>query len=185
MDISDKLKKAWSYSLPTPTPQDLYVYLSRPLDEQEKIPIPQSAFDKLLAPLSGDVTINTLTAEQLSTLFRISSEEYAESITFMFSFTIQRAPDSTGTEDFFHSTYDRNISDIIRTILPDARSFRNTNKGTSTALQRPDYVLLMNQNCIFRGEEKGSETVGNPKEELVQKIVRWQWDPLNYILGLL
>ena len=177
--------RVWSYPVPVPSIQDLHAHLRRPLGEQEKIPISQSAFAELLAPYDGDIVMNTITTEQLSTLFRISPEERAPRIAWRFSMPIYRAPNSTGTEDSFHSTYDTNISDIIRTILPGARSFRNTNKGTSTALQRPDYVLLINQNCIFRGEEKGSETAGNPKEELVQKIVRWQWYPLTYILGLL
>ncbi len=61
----------------------------------------------------------------------------------------------------------------------------NRNENTSTALKWPDYGFLLYRHCILRGEEKGNGTSGDPKKELLDKLVCWTYKPLKYILGLL
>ena len=184
LDITSELQKRWGYAAPAPHIHDLRRQLERPLEEDEKVPVSQEDFDELLNIYDGDLDMNTLDPETLSTLFRVSPNKHAPRIALRFAHAIHKAPPSTGTEESFHGTYDANISDIIRLIILGVKHGRNTNKGTSTALKWPDNTLSTNNNCIFRGEEKGSETHGSPRIELYEKIVRWLWHPLGYILGL-
>ena len=184
LDVDRKLLTGWRYPVPAPDIHDLREILQRPLEEDEKVPISQAAFDELLDAQDGNIHMNTIDPEILSTLFRVSHHKRARRITLRFTSAIQGHPPSTGTKDSFHWTYDANISNIIRLIIPGVEPGRNTNRGTSTALKRPDYTLSIKNNCIFRGEEKGSETDGDPRVELFEKIVDWLWDPLDYILGL-
>jgi len=41
---------------------------------------------------------------------------------------------------------------------------------------------LVNNHCLLRGEEKGENSSGNPKDELENKI-KWTYDPLLFIFG--
>lgn len=173
----------WSYPVPTANVDALRIYLQQPLKEEEKVPIQQTVFDGLCFPHIDQH--GALTAQQLSTLFRVSTNESADRVSLLFMNAIISTPPPTGTEELFHSTYDNNISSIVKFILGLATPIRNSNRGTSTALQRPDYGLLINEHCILRGEEKGSDSAGDPKRELVDKIVQWKWHPLRYILGQL
>jgi len=171
----------WSNPVPTANVDALRIYLHQPLTEEEKIPIPQHSFDILCFPYIDEY--GALTDQELLTLFRVSTNEHAYRGSLLFMNAISSTPPLTGTEDLFHSTYDNNISSIVKFILGRVTPIRNSNRGTSTALQRPDYGLLVNENCILRGEEKGSDSAGDPKRELVDKIVQWKWHPLRYILG--
>ena len=183
LDIDIELLNRWKCPTPAPDIHHLRDLLQRPLEEDEKVPISQTKFDELLKPYDGHVGMSTIDPETLSTLFRVSPHKHAPRIALRFTYAIQMAPPSTGTEDSFHGTYDSNISEILRLIILGVKPGRNTNKGTSTALKWPDYTLSINNNCIFRGEE-GSETDGNPRVELYEKIDHWLWYPLDYILGL-
>jgi hypothetical protein len=175
----------WSQPTPAPNLQDLRNYLQQPLAENEKIPITQSTFDFLTRDTSFiDHPTSALSAEQLEILFRVSTEERAKVVEVPFVSAIESTPPVSGTEDLFHSTWDANISGILRLILPDAEPIRNSNRNTSTALKRPDYGFLIKNHCIVRGEEKGSESSGDPERELVDKLV-WTYHPLPCILGLL
>jgi hypothetical protein len=110
----------------------------------------------------------------------------APDVEILFHRAIEYDPPPTGTEDRFHFTYDTNITTIIEFILSNTTAIRNNNRNTSTALQRPDYGLIVNTHCILRGEEKGSDTPGDPEKELLLKLGRgWDHDPLRCILGLL
>jgi hypothetical protein len=183
-DITDKLLARWSRLVPASSVDDLLVHLQQPLSEEEKIPISQHTFDGLCVPYSGNVS--ALNPEQLSALFRVSADERAKCIKRLFSSAIETIPPPTGTEELFHSIYDINISYILRFILPDTTPIRNNNRETSTALQRPDYGLLVNGHCLFRGEEKGSQSSGDPARELLDKLLEvWGYSPLRYITGLL
>ena len=63
----------------------------------------------------------------------------------------------------------------LQTFCPSAQYDRNTNRGTSTDSNRPDYVLLINNIAIFRGEEKGPDSVENPIVELKDKV-NWTYN---------
>ena len=184
VDITNNLVETWSRSVRLPTVQDLMSHLQRPLEEAEKIPISQIDLDELSVPYSGDRLVNAITSQHLLTLFRLSADKRAPPIALRFISAIQFTPPSTGTEDRFHSTYDKNITEILEAILPGVEAIRNSNKDTSTALKRPDFGLLANGYCILRGEEKGTETGGEPEQELSRKIAHWEYDPLSFILGL-
>jgi hypothetical protein len=183
--ITDKLKERWSHPVAVPDVGALRLHLQRPLEEQEKIPISKRKFGWLCTPYSEGSRVDELSAEQLSTLFRVSKDEGASEFEDLFKNAINYAPPPTGTEDLFHYTYDNSIGRILQNILSKTTAIRNSNRNTSTALQWPDYGLIVNSHCILRGEEKGSDTSGNPEQELCLKLHRWEYDPLLYILGLL
>ena len=182
-DITNDLVAKWSHRVPADTIDALRAHLQRPLREDEKIPISQKKFDALCATYILQAPEDRVTAQQLSTLFRVSADERAERAEFQFLFAVRDIAPQTGTEPDFHSTYDINISKIVTFSLPRTTSFRDSD--TSTPLKRPGYGLLLKGHCIFRGEEMGSDQVGDPQQELVAKIAHWGYQPLPYILGLL
>jgi hypothetical protein len=47
---------------------------------------------------------------------------------------------------------------------------------------RPDFALLVQNVCVFRGVEKGPENREDPRAELVDKL-SWVYKPAEYILG--
>jgi hypothetical protein len=161
----------------------LRIHLQLPLTEEEKVPITQNAFDRLVTPFSIDNPTPALTAVKLATLFRVSKEESAKSIRDSFRQLITKAPPTSGTEDSFHGTWDRNISDVLNMVLSTANPIRNSDHKTSTALKRPDYGFLVKNHCVFRGEEKTPGSDGDPKAALVEKLI-YTYEPLSYILGL-
>jgi hypothetical protein len=90
------------------------------------------------------------------------------------------APDSGGTEMSFIGFWDNNI---ICAILPPSKTIRNSNRDTSTGLLRPDFGVLTQGICIFRGEENSPTCSGDhPKRELIDKLT-WTYDPAPCILG--
>ena len=184
-DITNNLAEKWSHPVPAYTIDDLRLHIQKPLEEDEKIPISRKKFDSLCVPHALQARVDTVSDQQLSTLFRVSADRRAERVESDFLHVMRRRVPQTGTVDTFHVTYDLNISTIIEFILTSTTSIRNSNQNTSTALKCPDYDLLVNNYCLLRGEEKGSDTVGDPEKELVTKIGHWVYKPLPFILGLL
>jgi hypothetical protein len=182
-DIMHQLVEKWSQPSPTLRLQDLHTYLRQPLEEDEKIPISQQTFDQVSNASFLIYPKLALTAEKLATLFRVSTDECAPGVERLFLYAVDRECPESGTEDRFHSTWDENISNILTFILSYAQPIRSSNRNTSTALKRPDYGLLIGNYCIFRGEEKGSNSSDDPAQELTDKL-KWDYDPLPYILGL-
>ena len=173
----------WSHPIQATSLQTLRSYLQQPLTDEEKIPISQHEFDWLCVPLKQSRGY-ALRAQQLSTLFRVSADECAPGASGPFIHAIGSVPPTLGTEERFHGTWDRNISEILELIL-GVPTIRNGNGNTSTALKQPDYGLLVKGHCVFRGEETGSVPEGDPKEELSEKIELWTYGGVPYILGLL
>ena len=158
---------------------------SRPtLKDDEKIPISQEQFDKLLAPGFRQYSLKS---EYLQHLFRVSTDKHTSEAYNRFSHTLRSETPQTDidTEDLFHSTWDDNISRIFEFILVKSTWGRNSNRGTSTLLKRPDYSLIYNNCCLLRGEEKGSDSTGDPQKELFEKMPEWDYDPLPFVFGLL
>ena len=175
----------WSQPVRIENVDALCLYLQQPLAKNEKVPISQERFNALCVPYSQQSRWSSLTAQQLFPLFRVSTNDRASAIREQFWPAISRVPPFFGTEDLFHRTYDNNITDIITFILSNANEQRNSNDGTSTGSKRPNFSLLINNYCIFRGEEKGSLSPGDPEDELKSKIARWEYRPLPFVLGLL
>jgi hypothetical protein len=90
-------------------------------------------------PLSG--------AEPVSALFRVSADEPAPDTHSLFSSAIRKDPPARGTRALFYS--DRNISDVVYFTVWDAKPIRNGNCNSSTALNRPDYGLLIKTHCVL------------------------------------
>jgi hypothetical protein len=165
--------------------QNLSSHLQQPLAEDEKIPISQDQFDKL-STLSSSAAFPeaALSAEEAATLFRVSEDEHADDFEQLFFTAIALSPPTRGTEDAFHGTWDNNIGNILKLILPAGETIRNSNHNTSTGLKPPDYGFLLKGHCYVRGEEKGTDSTDDPEQELIDKL-RWTYQPLPFIFGLL
>ncbi|KAF8572904.1 hypothetical protein K439DRAFT_1643341 [Ramaria rubella] len=59
---------------------------------------------------------------------------------------------------------------------------RNSNKHAETKKMRPDFGFLVQNVCVFRGEEKGPENPEDPRAELADKLM-WVYNPAEYMLG--
>jgi len=79
--------------------------------------------------------------------------------------------------------WDINISLLLLKALDYGEAIRDSNHGTDTWLKRPDYGFLVNNYCLFRGEEKHADSKEDPRTELSQKLETWKYAPLTYILG--
>ena len=77
VDITHQLVARWSSPIAATSVETLRTYLQQPLKEEEKIPISQKCFNELCVPYSIWPPGNDLSAEQLSTLFRVSADEHA------------------------------------------------------------------------------------------------------------
>ena len=188
MDIVDKtgeLVATWSQPVPIKDVNALLLHLQQPLAKNEKIPISQERFNALCVPYSQESRWSSLTAQQLSTLFRVSTDDRAPAIKAQFLNTIRAVPPLFGTEGNFHYTYDNNITEIIKFILLNACDQRDSSHRTSPVFKRPDFCLFIDNYCLLRGEEMGSHSTGDPEKELINKIARWEYNPLPFILGLL
>jgi hypothetical protein len=184
-DITRELVERWSHPVSATSIETLRLFLLQLLEHDDRVPISRLSFEMLCAHSFWASLESTLTAEQVLTLFRVVDKECPSEAGKQFIYSLTTIPPSTGTEDAFHETYDTNITRIFKLILRGTTSIRNSNKGTSTALKQPGFGLLVKGHCLFRGEEKGPDTPGDPERELITTVGRWEYDPLPYILGLL
>ncbi|TFK70006.1 hypothetical protein BDN72DRAFT_896808 [Pluteus cervinus] len=186
VDISSKLLGLWT----TPVELDiqhLRKYFETPLEQDWKIPLSHSQWQKLLFKRDGFPLENCFD-EDLQSLFRPSEDEMADRIWYMFRDAIMNGPlDPTGTEESLHQFWDTNIRTILVRCL-SADSIRNSrNQGTTEDAQEaflPRLGILLRCVCVFRGEDKRQSFTGmHPQLELKQKT-RWVYDPAPYILVL-
>jgi hypothetical protein len=166
--------------LPLPTLEGLAAYIQGPLAEDEKIPLSDHEMQALSA--IGEPRA-TCTQSDVRHLFRSSEDEQARFLWSIADHVITFSPPaSDGTESSFHGFWDNNM----RTLLDAAivcKSIRDSNDQTSTNLMRPDFGVLVNGFCAFRGEEKAPGYSGkHPKAELIEKLT-WTYDPAPYVLG--
>ena len=181
VDITRELIKIWSRPVPAPDLETLRLYLQKPLTENEKIPITQEEHDRLTKPSSPEASISS---EELLTLYRVSPNLAARDVHLNFLTAINHVPPTSGTKALFHSTWDMNISWTLQLILWTARCFRNNKRDASGGSKRPDYGLLLQNNCVFRGEETVLGSTDNPKEELLNTL-QWSYASVQYMLGSL
>ena len=119
----------------------------------------------------------------LEALFRVTEEEEVNMLPALITAVHYPPPIMNGTEGSFIQFWDDNIRRLLQHIFPSGRAVRDTNKGTSTGLSRPDFGFLVNGVCVFRGEEKQNSYDGtHPRDELWQEL-DWTYDPAPYILG--
>ncbi|PVF99943.1 hypothetical protein CPB86DRAFT_796109 [Serendipita vermifera] len=147
VDITGQLVERWSRPISATSLQLLRAHLQQPLTEEENVPVTQKEFNDPCVPYSDESPGTALSDKQLSTLFRVSAEEEALGPRSTLTTAIRWGPPTHGTEDAFISTWDVNISCILRLVLSDAKTIRNSNRNTSTDLKRPDYGFLLKNNC--------------------------------------
>jgi hypothetical protein len=185
VDRSAELLQTWSTPLITlPDVLRLTAHISMPLSEAEKVPLSNYEYDRLLSTTWQSSAL--CTDDDLQRLFRRGTDEKAENlIPVIIPVIYKDAPEENGTESSFISFWDDNIRCVFRAIITQGQTttIRDSNRDTSTLLQRPDFGLLTGGSCVFRGEEKPSSYTGSsPREELTQKLV-WAYDPAPYVLG--
>jgi hypothetical protein len=180
-DISTDLIQKWTVPCERlPEINGLPAFIQGPLPDLHKIPISQSKFNELLAQTSPRARC---TPDVIQSLFRVSEGEKADAIWDIVNpVLVFPPPDQDSTESSFHKFWDQNIRQLFDTVI-QGRTIRDSNESTSTALFRPDFGLLINKVCAFRGEEKAPGFSGkHPKQELFDKLT-WTYDPAPYILG--
>jgi len=182
-DITQALLSRWS-NLTTilPTSQhDLMAYLNRPLKESDKVPLSHYSMTTLVS--RGEPKI-MCSESDLQRIFRSSEDEEADYLwTILKMAIVTSAPDSDGTQASFISFWDDNIRKIISAIFTPSKIIRENNRGTCTALQRPNFGIVQRGVCAFRGEEKAARYAGkHPRDELFDKLV-WTYYPAPWILG--
>jgi hypothetical protein len=91
--------------------------------------------------------------------------------------------DPDGTDESVREFWDNNIRNILFSCT-HAKNIRHGSEGGEPGQFRPDFGLLLDDVCVFRGEESSRIFTGkHPKDELKDKT-RWVYDPAPYILGM-
>lgn len=163
---------------PLPTLEHLAAALERPLEEGEKLPITEDMFDGCISINPDDIC----SREQLGAVFKVG--RVGPAVASYFPAAASPAPPSI-TEDGYHSFWDHNVASILQLLIPQGKCIRNSIWHAETRMLRPDFGFLINNLCVFRGEEKGPTTSGDPVEELISKMgsSNWPYEPAPYILG--
>nr|CAG8590599.1 10567_t:CDS:2 [Entrophospora candida] len=149
-----------------------------------KIPLSKENFSSI--PVIGPFSIDP--TERDKYFVESKSESCTAFFTGLISSLIDTPP--TGkTEDSFHSFWDAIISKSLQVFgkysneMPAMDFDRNTSRNTTTGLNRPDFVLLMRNICVIRGEEKGEGGRGEPARELIDKFNTWDYGDTPYLFG--
>ncbi|KAF9073806.1 hypothetical protein BDP27DRAFT_266718 [Rhodocollybia butyracea] len=170
-----KMSKLLPESLPSV--EELPVFFNAPLEDSEKIPISQELFNYAFSGYQG---FDMCTKEDVSAVFKVGDTGPA-SLSFI---RVLDSPPLSRTEAGYHHCWDDNIRNILQLLIPEGECIRHSNYHTETRNSLPDLGYLINKRCVFRGEEKGPTSPGNPALELVRNIV-WEYDSAPYILGIL
>lgn len=156
-------------------------YFKKPLEEDEMMPLSHHNISALVS--HGQPTVRCSEGD-LRRIFRFSEDEESDYLwTILKTTLVTSAPDNDGTEASFISFWDDNIRKIIAHTVTPTKIIRGSSRSMSTASQRPDFGVLFEGVCAFRGEEKAPHYEGkHPKDELLEKMV-WTYDPAPWILG--
>ena len=156
-------------------------YFKKPLEEDEKMPLSHYNMSALVSHGQPEIRCSE---GDLRRIFRFSEDEESDYLwTILKATLVTSAPDKDGTEASFISFWDDNIRKIITHMVTPIKIIRDRSRSTSTASQRPDFGVLLEGVCAFRGEEKAPHYGGkHPKDELLEKMV-WTYDPAPWILG--
>jgi hypothetical protein len=172
--------KAWDAKrarLTLPPIHELIQTLDAPLADNEKIPIPEELSKRLL-----DVKEHCQRSD-VDMLFHVDDECISTTAMLVFYNAVMCPPPSlNGTEDSFHVFLDKNIREVLKLLLDDATDIRNSNFNTATARARPSFALILNNYCVFRGEEKAPTSTEDAKKELSDKLL-WVYENAPYVMG--
>jgi hypothetical protein len=182
--VTSSLLNHW-HTTSVPSLLDLNHYLKRSFSREEKVPVSDDFYQKLVPTLDALDRVNWCSRATLEELFYVDDNRSASELLHIFTVAIKSRPSSSdGTEASFIGFWDNNIGNILINLLPDCNRIRDSNHHTNTNLQRPDFGLLLDLICLFRGEEKPPVYTGmHPRDELFDKLL-WKYDPAPYILGL-
>ena len=180
-DITNVILRSWRPKAKPglPSVAELPGILDQPLPEMAKIPIRQEEFNSLLSSLVR----NPVQKEDLEVLFRVSDLEYSYQLGYMVGAAItQDLPSDRESEASFHCLWDNNIRSIFTVLVPTAQTDRDASQDTSTRKLRPDFFLIQDNICAFRGEEKSPSDREDPKAELTGELI-WTYSPAPYVFG--
>eukprot|EP00644_Phytophthora_capsici_P015436 jgi/Phyca11/547387/estExt2_Genewise1Plus.C_PHYCAscaffold_240409 len=87
------------------------------------------------------------------------------------------------TENAFISMWDSIFRNVLDVLFTQAHIDRDSCNGSSTRQKRPDFLFVLDQVCVFRGEEKPPDVnISVPTEELCSKLV-WAYGSVPYVFG--
>ncbi|KAF9528749.1 hypothetical protein CPB83DRAFT_906517 [Crepidotus variabilis] len=161
---------------PIPPVDSLCAIATKPLFQSDKILLEDAYFSSLLSAHLPDIC----TEKDIEKLF-ILGDTTILPFHAIFS-AIASAPPPPGTDSLFIHFWDGNIRIPLEILIPRGRSIRSDNSRTEVQLGRPCFGFLVNNICVFRGEEVGSYDSEDPKEALRNKI-NWVYDDAEYLLG--
>jgi hypothetical protein len=178
-DITTEILEYWLPDTTVlPAINELSQFLDAPLHEHAKIPVEQFQFDSLI---SNSLDVNRIGKEDLEKLFRVDDQENAEALYRRVGLALDDSPPYfDGTVHSFISFWDSNIRKIIQALVPGGVSIRGGSNQITAS--QPSYGFLYHDVCAFRGEEKVSNNLDDPKTELNGKMA-WTYDPAPYVLG--
>ena len=183
-DIGMELVDRWSSPRHAEDESALRQIINTPLAEDEKIPITQVEFDRMVKFTTD--RFEALHANDLAALFRVSEEDTAPLILRHVACRVvenRLLPLARGTDrSEFISFWEDLIGQTLRLVL-QGFPIRHSDRSMSTGLLRPDFGYLMGGYCLFRGEERAPGLIREPIKELKDKIVDWSYGTLDYILG--
>jgi hypothetical protein len=161
-----------------PDVQELAQIIDSPLLYEEKIPITSKEMSLLVLPPSTGMINDFCDHSDVELLFRVGSGgDFSEIFT-----AVKRDPPIEGTRKFFISFWDRNIREILELFLPYGESIRNSNEHAATGILRPNYGFLLDNLCLFWGEERGPSNRKDLRKDLADKLL-WVYSPAPYVLG--
>jgi hypothetical protein len=169
-DISATGVQRWAQlTLPLPPLDDLATYIQGCLAEDDKIPLSEYFMMQLMSVQVNPRAMCNL--NNVKRLFRLSEDEQVDVLWTIMKSSLTFSPlDNDSTESAFHTFWDNNITKLLEVAIP-CRTICDSNKQTSPAHLRPDFGVLIDGICAFRGEEKGPRYHGpHPKGELIQKL---------------
>ncbi|CEG49436.1 CRN-like protein [Plasmopara halstedii] len=87
------------------------------------------------------------------------------------------------SESSYHWFWDTVFRAVLDVVFTRARMNRDSSKNSSTGNKQPDFLFILNDVCVFRGEEKEPGTnIRLPRDELCQKLA-WVYGTVPYIFG--
>ena len=95
-----------------------------------------------------------------------------------------RPPPTGSTESSYHAYWDVLVTEPISLFSLKFETpvvFDRGSEFSSSKNKRPDKFGMVSRFALWRGEEKGPHTKGDPKQELIEKL-NWTYGNLPYLL---
>ncbi|KAE9344240.1 hypothetical protein PR003_g8571 [Phytophthora rubi] len=144
----------------------------------QKITLHQEIYDTWITKMTSP------SPELMAKLFKIDNLKLCVNFLFRLGSRIVYATDPGDTETSFISFWDDLIRNVLDFVLHNiGKSDRNSSRSASTGLNGPDYLFIVDDVCVFRGEEKDpGEQIETPRRELCDKLI-WSYGDAPYLFG--